>query len=152
MAEIESGKDLNLGTILSLRREMTRNDFSDAIAVLQDRIRRSRANINGPLVTVTHGTSLYNDTGYTDAELILPIDRPILLPGKDFSVVKDFSVRDAIKTVYTGNPDGMKHIYAELLAYLGQNGLRMQRVYTVYSSGLSSQSGDFRVDVYVSVS
>lgn len=151
MINIESGKELNLDNVLSLRKKMKQQDVSQALLDIGQFLDNNGVQKKGSIVTATFGLEQNESDTIVDIEILVPMNKYFEL-SSPYTFKKKFQLVNAVYARHKGNPDLLENTYSEIIAFISANHLQQITVgYNVTVNDLQPMQSldEFIVDVYI---
>ncbi len=151
---IQSGKELKVENVLSLRKRMTQEEINTEMGKIGKFLQDNEIKKAGSIVTATFAIEENSGQPLMDMEILVPIDKKFDFPG-EYIFKPLFHIFDAIYARHEGNPATLQNTYNEILEYIQQN--KLQQI----TAGYNVQVKDFLpgmtadeivIDVYIGVS
>ncbi len=151
MYTIQTGKELHLSNVLSLRKKMKQAQINEELVKVGKFLADNGIKKDGPLVTTTYSV---DQDGTLDMELLVPMDRLTDVPS-EYILKPQFILTNALYTRYEGDPSKLQVAYAELIQYIKQN--KLHQITTGYNVGvkdvqISEGISVSAIDIYIGVS
>ncbi|MCG8572752.1 MAG: AraC family transcriptional regulator [Spirochaetes bacterium] len=153
MAEVKSGKNLELNNLISIRKRMSQSEINSEILNIGNYLKEKGANKNGPLVTATYKAELVNNEPFLDMEILLPVDKKIEV-ASGYQFKDSLILNDMLTIQHKGNPNFLPNTYSQLVSYISDNQLEQNSpAYNVYHMNQSAGDSieDMVIDIYVRV-
>ena len=115
---ITEGNVLEMNNVLSYRGKVTQQEMSAVMNEMQQIIKNSGAEKNGPAVSATFAV----EQPMMDIEVMIPLDRMISVPEK-YKMKPVFRLTNAVKIRHTGNPSGLQNSGNEIMKYISERQL-----------------------------
>lgn len=151
---IQSGKELKLENVLSLRKRMTQEEINTEMGKIGKLLQNNEIKKAGSIVTATFAIEENCGQPLMDMEILVPIDKKFDFPV-EYKFKPLFHIFDAVYARHEGNPATLQNTYNEILAFIQQN--KLQQI----TAGYNVQVKDFLpgmtddeivIDVYIGVS
>ena len=151
MIVIETGKQLNLVNVLSLRKEITQAQMKDELGKIGQFLQANSIKQAGPIVTTTYAIEA---NGAYDMEVLIPMDKPVD-PSPKYRLKPLFRLVNALYVRHEGDPLQLHNVYEKMIEYIKDNGL--QQLTTGYNVTIANMSAgasadQLMTDVYIGVS
>jgi effector-binding domain-containing protein len=153
MALIETGKELKLENVLSLRKKMAQVEIQQEMMKIGKFLQENGIKKNGSIVTATFSVEQAGGQPVLDMEILVPLDRQVELIG-EYKLKKNFHLVNAVYARHNGEPNSLQSTYNQMLEYIRENSLHQITVgYNVNVKDLQpGQSLEkIVVDVYIGV-
>lgn len=151
LALIETGKEIKLKNVLSLRKKMSQADINSEMIKIGKFLQDNGAKKAGPVVTATFAIDTLNGQSILDMEILIPLDKEIAVAG-EYTLKPVLHIVNALYARHEGNPSTLQNTYNKMLAYINQN--RLQQITAGYNvqikdmlTGMSPD--DMIIDVYI---
>ncbi|MBM7615048.1 DUF5085 family protein [Alkaliphilus hydrothermalis] len=132
MINIETGKELKLENVLSLRKKMTEMDVHQEMVKIGKFIEDNGIVKTGPVITATFTVEQANGQQLLDMEILVPINKKIGNIG-GYKTKDIFHLVNAIYARHHGNPNLLQNVYQEMIGYMQRNNL--QQITPGYNAG-----------------
>lgn len=153
---IQSGKELKVENVLSLRKRMTQEEINIEMGKIGKFLQDNEIKKVGSIITATFAIEENCGRHLMDMEILVPIDKikEFDFPG-EYIFKPLFHIFDAVYARHEGNPATLQNTYNEILDFIQQN--KLQQV----TAGYNVQVKDFLpgmtadeivIDVYIGVS
>lgn len=151
MLAIETGKELIMRNVLSVRRKMTQNNMQEEMSKIGQFFENNGIKKTGPIVTTTFGIE---KDGTIDMEILVPMSKIIDVPS-EYRFKQIFKLENAVYVRYEGNPKFLQSVYNEMISYIHENNL--QQITTGYNVTVRDNTegitiDEVIIDVYIGVS
>ncbi len=151
---IESGKELKLENVLSLRKRMTQGEINNEMVKMGKFLQENGIRKAGPIVTVTFAIEEHYGQHLMDMEILVPIDKVYDFSG-EYVNKPLFYISDAVCARHEGNPSTLQNTYNDILAFIQQN--KLQQVTAGYNVQVKEllpgmTADEMIIDVYIGVS
>ncbi|MBM7615037.1 GyrI-like domain-containing protein [Alkaliphilus hydrothermalis] len=153
MANIETGKELKMENVLSLRKKMTQGDIQQEMMKIGKFFEENGIKKNGPVVTATFAVEEVNGQQLLDMEILVPMDREVQLTG-EYVLKKEFHLVNAVYARHQGNPNLLQSTYNEVMKYINEN--RLHQITMGYNVNVNEpqtieEMDGMIVDIYIGV-
>ncbi len=153
MITIETGKEIRLENVLSLRKKMTQMETQQEMMNIRKYLEENGVRKNGPIVTATFAVEKVNEQPIFDMEILVQMDKKLSLVGV-YRLKEEFHLVNAVYARHKGNPNNLQSTYNEIMAYINQNNL--QQITAGYNVNVVDlKPGDsienMIIDVYIGV-
>lgn len=156
MLNIETGKELKLDNIVSLRKKMTQEEVQKEMIKIGMFLNENNLKKNGPVITATFNVEMNVGQAIMDMEILIPVDREVELSNiSKYKFKKIFHLVNAVYARHIGNPMLLQNTYNEIMDYINKNNLQpITAGYNVTISDIREGQAldDFIIDVYLGVS
>ena len=153
IGSVEEGQQLLLRNVLSFRKNLDQQSLIEISKIIDEIIAKNEARKDGSVVTVTHNVTVENGQQFIDIELMLPLDKEIVVPN-EFVFLPEFSLRDAFKIRIVGSPQQMQDAVGILKEYIQNKNLKPSTplyVVTVKEAKTLLDIEDMITDLYTGV-
>jgi len=153
MPAIETGKELRLENVLSLRKKMTQPEIQQEMMKIGQYFQEKGIKKNGPVVTATFAVEQVEGQPLLDMEILVPMDKQVDLDG-EYRLKKVFHLVNAVYARHEGNPNFLQTTLNEMVKYSKDQGLRqITAAYNVNVRELKPGDSleEMVVDVYIGV-
>ena len=153
MAQIETGKELKLDNVLSLRKKMTQMEIQQEMMKIGKFFEEIGIKKNGPVVTATFAMEQNGGQPLLDMEILIPMDKKVSLDG-EYILKEKFHLVNAVYAKHIGNPNLLQNTYNQLMAYINDN--KLHQITVAYNAQvkdmkLGDSIDDMVMDVYIGV-
>jgi len=151
MTVIQTGKELKMENVLSLRKKMRQEEVQQEMIKIGRFFEANGIKKSGNIATTTYSI---DPDGTLDIEILIPMDKSVDLPS-EYKLKPVFKLVNAVYARHEGNPANLQNVYNEMLAYIKEKNL--QQITTGYNvtvkditPGMSID--EVVIDVYIGVS
>ncbi len=153
MTNVETGKELKLSNVLSLRKKLSQQDISFEMIEIGKFLMERNITKTGPIVTVTYAIENQNGQPILDMEMLVPIDRNVDLPDK-YKFKPLIHLVNAVYARHQGNPSTLQNTYNDIMAYIQNN--RLHQITSAYNVQVNDMTPgrapeDLIIDVYIGI-
>lgn len=153
IGSVEEGKQLLLRNVLSFRKNLDQQSLIEISKEIDEIIAKNEARKDGSVVTVTHNVTVENGQQFIDIEMMVPLDKEIVVP-KGFVFLPKFLLNDAFKIRIVGSPQQMQDAVRILAEYIQNKNLKPNTplyVVTVKEAKKQSELENMETDIYVGI-
>ncbi len=139
---------------MSCRKRMTQAQLNETMGEIGSLLHRLEVRPAGPVVTTTFSLTQTAEGAVMDAELLVPLDRPVECPP-GYQIKPHFLLANAVKLRHMGNPAYLQQSTNELTDFIRANDLTpITTSYnvTVQGAAAPAELDNMIVDIYVGVS
>jgi effector-binding domain-containing protein len=150
MVNIETGKELIMNNLISLRKNMNQREIDQEIMNIKKFFELNQIRKVGPLVTTTYSV---DSNEIYDIEILVQMNKTIKLP-LNYKFKPKFVLKNAVYSRHIGHPDLLKNVYKEMANFIVQNGL--QQITTAYTATINDSrpnisNDNYIIDIYIGV-